>query len=204
MDIDKKSFKIKEANYIKDITKKSKIILCNSFSSSMEFANGWILRLGGEYKNTTAFSVDRDGSIYQHFDPKYYSFMVDDDKVNEDSIGITLVNEGWLDMTIDGDLINLRGQIYDKSGGFKNQYWRGFNDWVLYTEEQYEALAELILYLNKKFNIYNKVITHNTRLSNPNIYDGVLSRSNFNKDTTDVSPAFNFNKLKNEIDEKRT
>jgi len=201
--INKSEYVIKETNYIAEVFDKNKIILCNSFSKNMEFANGWVLRQGGEYKNTTAFSIDRDGTIYQHFNPKYYAHIVSEGEINEESIGITLVNEGWLDMIESGELINIRGQKYESDEGFINQYWRAYNEWVTYTEEQYISLSELIMYLSKKYNIYSKVISHNTKIKNPNIMNGVLTRSNFDKESTDVSPAFDFNKLKNYINNEK-
>ena len=61
--------------------------------------------------------------------------------------------------------------------------------------------AEVINLVNKH-KIELKCIGHNTKVSGPNKYGGIITRANFDSKYTDVSPSFNFetfNKyLKNE------
>ena len=190
--INKKTYKLDEPQFINEVTNKKRIILDNSFTSNMAYVNGWKTRLGGEYKRTSAFSIDRDGTVYQHFDPKFYSEIFDNDEFNRESIGITLVNEGWL-LKRDKSYYNLRNQEY--YGDVFEKYWRGYDFWSTYEDVQYESLKKLIIELTNNFDIYNKMVKHNTKLLNPLDLYGVISKSNFNVEYTGVSPAFNFNNL---------
>jgi hypothetical protein len=58
------------------------------------------------------------------------------------------------------------------------------------------SLKELLNDLCKEFNIENKVIDHNVYDENVDIFKGVTFRSNYSKITTDVSPAFEIEKIK--------
>ena len=44
---------------------------------------------------------------------------------------------------------------------------------------------------------------HNTYIKNIEDFNGVIYRSNYNKYLTDVSPAWDFKKFKNKIEEKK-
>ena len=191
--IDRKKYKLNETNYVKEVFEKNRIIVGNSFSDDMSFINGWKKRCGGQYKKTSAFSIDKDGVIYQHYDPKYYSEFIYGDSINQTSIPITLINEGWLTQ-IGDEFYNLRNIKY--TGDVINKYWRGYDFWSTYTDEQYSSLRELLLHLMKKFDIYEKVVSHNTKLNVPEKFNGMVTRSNFSKLHTDLSPTFNLNNLK--------
>ena len=149
--IDKKKYKVSENNYHKIIFDKKRIIIGNTFSSDMSYTNGWETRYGGDYKDIASLTIDKDGTIYQHYDPKYHS---DFNGIGETSIMINLVNEGWLTQRKDA-YYNLRNEIY--LGDVVNKYWRGFDFWVDYTDEQYSSLRLLLLDLMKDFNIYERV-----------------------------------------------
>jgi hypothetical protein len=49
--------------------------------------------------------------------------------------------------------------------------------------------------LLKEMNIKFQIIGHNTKINGIEKYDGIVSKSNFDTDYTDVSPAFNFEEL---------
>ena len=190
--IDKKSFKINDKNYYKSVNKKERIILGNTFSSDMSYIKGWELRNSGESKKTVAFTIDKDGKIYQHYDPKYYSEFLGDD-TDQSNILINLVNEGWLTQRKDA-YYNLRNEVY--LGDVVEKYWRGLDYWVNYTDEQYESLRSLLLDLMKQFDIYERVVSDNTKKSNITKLSGMLTKSNFSDRFTDLSPTFDFNNLK--------
>jgi hypothetical protein len=48
--------------------------------------------------------------------------------------------------------------------------------------------------------IKNQVIGHNTKINGIERYDGIVSKSNFDTDYTDVSPAFNFEEFLKKIE----
>jgi hypothetical protein len=49
-------------------------------------------------------------------------------------------------------------------------------------------------------NIKSQIIGHNTKINGIEKYDGIVSKSNFDTDYTDVSPAFNFEEFLKKIE----
>ena len=66
---------------------------------------------------------------------------------------------------------------------------------VEYTETQLISTAELCINLIKENKIEKKCVGHNTQIEGIEKFGGIVSHSNFNKNFTDVSPAFNFEKF---------
>ena len=96
MKINKTKFRLTENNFFSKPQTKNKIVLRNSSTKDMKFFNGWLLRRNGEYKKVTPYTVDRDGRVYEHYDPNYYSEFMGTKTLDKETIGITLVNQGWL------------------------------------------------------------------------------------------------------------
>jgi N-acetyl-anhydromuramyl-L-alanine amidase AmpD len=80
--------------------------------------------------------------------------------------------------------------------------WRDYFFWQPYPKIQMDKTAELCLKLVEKFNIEPVCIGHNTKTNRMENFNGILTRSNIDLDSTDVSPAFDFEyfikKLENE------
>lgn len=195
MTIDKESYLLGENNYYKEIYTKTQIVVGNSGRKLMRHFDAWLHRRNGTYKKTSAYTIDKEGNIYQHFDPKYYSDFigVDQDKCN---ITITLVNEGWLKLNEMNVYVDWLGHIYSKNIKSFERSWRDYKYWANYTEEQLNSLKDLINYLCKEFDIENKVIDHNVYDENIDIFKGITFRSNYSRLLTDVSPAFEIEKIK--------
>lgn len=70
--------------------------------------------------------------------------------------------------------------------------WRGYHLWDKYTEEQLDSLKELVQELNYEFNIPMRLIGHNVKVDNPERFNGITSRSNYEQKVTALSPAFDF------------
>jgi hypothetical protein len=193
--IDKDTYKLNDTNYYKEVYSKTQIVVGHSGRKDMRHFDAWLNRRNGGYKKTSAFSIDINGLVYQHFDPKYYSdFLgVEQDKCN---ISITLVNQGWLKLNNMNVYVDWLGHIYSKSVDPIEKNWRNQKYWSRYTEEQFNSLKLLTTHLCKEFNIENKVIDHNVYDENVDIFKGITFRSNYSKITTDVSPAFEIEKIK--------
>ena len=73
MEIDKKTYKLPVSNYHKKNFKKTQIVVGHNSRKDMIHFESWINRRNGNYKKTSAFTIDKDGNVYQHFDPKNYS-----------------------------------------------------------------------------------------------------------------------------------
>tara|TARA_R110000803_G_scaffold81853_1_gene147798 strand:+ start:37 stop:672 length:636 start_codon:yes stop_codon:yes gene_type:complete len=203
MVIDKESYGLGKTNYFDKSFEKKQIVLGNTLLTDMKHVNGWCHRLGGKYTKTSTFTIDRKGVIYQHFNPKYYSDFIGDKSVDKKSISISLENQGWLMKDLMKDrYIDWVGNIYKRKAKVIEKRWRGYTYWDPYTPKQYKATLDLIEYLCKEFGIPKKIVGHNTQIQSIELYEGITYRSNYYKEKTDLSPAWDFRKVKNKLEEK--
>ena len=129
------------------------------------------------------------------FDPKYCSdFLgIDQDKCN---ITITLVNQGWLKLDEMNVYVDWLGHVYSKTINPIVKKWRDYSFWSKYSDEQFNSLKQLIGYLCNEFDIEHNIMPHNVYEENVDIFKGVTFRSNYFQDVTDISPAFQIEKIK--------
>lgn len=202
MTVDKVSYELGHGNYIAQGTKKNRIIIGNTFTSDMNHVTGWKKRYGGRYKRTAMFTIDLDGTIYQHFSPHYFSKFTEDEDVNETSISILLVNEGWLtkDLKEENRFINYVGHIYKRNDSVVEKRWKGLVYWAPYTSEQVESALTLVKELCREFHIPLKAIPHNTSFDTADTYEGIIYKSNLNKQYTDVNSSWDCLSFKNKIE----
>ena len=78
-----------------------------------------------------------------------------------------------------------------------NKRWRNHNYWDKYNEKQLTSLKEIVNKLCKDYNIPKNFIGHNVYDENVDLYKGITFRSNYSQESTDVSPAFDMELLKN-------
>ena len=69
--------------------------------------------------------------------------------------------------------------------------------------EQLNNLNSLLENLFNDFKIERKMVGHNVRVKGVENFKGIVSRSNYSEFFTDLSPAFNFDKIKEIIWEKK-
>ena len=77
--------------------------------------------------------------------------------------------------------------------------WRGHNLWAVYTPEQINSMCELIKELMKQHNIEPNFSGDNLPIKNAKHFSGVLNRSNYYKMYYDLSPACNFDEIRDKI-----
>lgn len=195
MKIDKKTYQLDKNNFYQESYTKTQIVVGHTGRKKMRHFESWINRRNGNYKKTTPFTIDVDGTIYQHYDPKYYSDFLncEQDKCN---IPIVLVNQGWLKLNDMNVYVDWLGHIYSRGIEPIERSWRDYRYWAKYTEKQFIALKKLIDYLCKEFNIERNVIGNNVYDENVDLFKGITFRSNYHRDLTDVSPAFEIEKIK--------
>jgi hypothetical protein len=201
--IDKISYILGENNYIPIETDKKRIVIGNSFSVDMNHYVGWKSRHNGKFKRTAPYTISMSGEIYEHYNPKYYSEIINDEIFNKTTIPIIIENEGWLikDLNEENRYITHLGNIYNRIDKVFIKKWRGNNYWAPYTDEQLNSLVDLTKSLCEQFNIPKNVIHHNTKINDAHIYDGILYKSNLNTHFTDVNPSWDFISFKNKIEE---
>jgi N-acetyl-anhydromuramyl-L-alanine amidase AmpD len=196
--IDIDTYKLTESNYHKENYDKTQIIIGHSFQKEMLHYAGWIYRLNGKNKKTATFTITKEGIVYQHYDPNYYSSFINNQQ-DKASISIVLENLGWFrkDAMIDR-YVDWLGNSHKKNNGeILNKRWRNYTYWDCYTEIQMNSLTELLTELSQKYNISKDFIGHNVFDENVDLFKGITFRSNYYQESTDVSPAFDMEILKN-------
>lgn len=200
--IDTKTYILPDKNFYKLETKKKRVIIGNSFSTNMVHHIGWLNRHNGKYKKTASYTISLDGTIHQHFDPKYYSEIIGDIDFDESTISILLENEGWLikDLNEENKYITYIGNIYNRVDEVFVKKWRCNKYWAPYTQEQMKSTVYLINKLCDEFEINKDVIAHNTKIYNGYLHEGILYKGNLNTYFTDVNPSWDFLGFKEQIE----
>ncbi len=195
MEIDSKTYKLKSKNYTRKSYKKTQIVVGHTSRKDMRHFEGWLTRKNGSYKKVSHFSIDKNGLVYQHFNPKYYSEFLGSgqDKI---IISISLVNEGWLKLNDMNVFVDWLGHTYGRDCDFVERGWRDKRYWSKYSDEQMDSLSKLLDHLCEEYDIPRDVIENNVYDENIDIFKGITFRSNYFKDNTDVSPAFDIKKIK--------
>jgi N-acetyl-anhydromuramyl-L-alanine amidase AmpD len=179
--------------------KKRQIVLCHSFRPAENFLNSLKYRKNGSYDKIPNYFITKEGNVLNLISDDSYTNYFDDQEVNRNSIIICLENLGWLQKTPLGlSYSNWIGDIYSKS--IFQKKWKDKLYWEPYSEEQLNSLVELSKKLLVKFSIDNKFIGHNTKVDGVKLFNGIVCRSNYNSRYTDISPAFDYEKFKNLIE----
>lgn len=151
-------------------------------------------RLNGNFNRIPNYIITREGKVIQLLKDNEYSNFFSSITLNKKSIIISLENLGWLEKEpLTNHYVNWIGDIY--KGNVFEKKWRNYYFWQPYTDKQIEITSLLCTKLINEIKIKNKVIGHNTKIVGVDKFEGIVSRSNYDSDFTDVSPAFNFDEL---------
>ena len=96
--------------------------------------------------------------------------------------------------------INWIGNIYNQ--GIFEKKWRNHFFWQPYTKIQIENLSLLISEICVEFNIPKTCIGHNVKVDGIEKFEGIVSKSNYDSEYTDLSPAFDFEELKKLLEDE--
>ncbi len=156
----------------------------------------------------TAFLIDRDGTIFETFDPAFWCHHLGlhhkrNTELNQRSIGIEIASEGAL-KKVDGVM-----RAFDGKAVFKDRYidhgsaWRGYQYFDLYEPAQEKSLYLLIKYLCEQHSIPKKCIDQSlSKTFSESFFDhkGILGHCNVRADKTDPHPNFRFDRLQAFLD----
>jgi N-acetyl-anhydromuramyl-L-alanine amidase AmpD len=171
--------------------KKKQIILSHTSRDVETYLMSLKYRYNGKYDKIPNYIVDRDGKILKLLNDNEHTNYFSDPNVNRNGIIICLENLGWLEKEpLKNSHINWIGNIYKEK--IYEKKWRDYFFWQPYTEIQIENTVELCKKLTKELSINKECIGHNTRINGIERYEGIVTKSNFDSEFTDVSPAFNF------------
>jgi N-acetyl-anhydromuramyl-L-alanine amidase AmpD len=181
-------------NFVGTHQDKKQIILTHTSRDVEEYLMSLKYRMNGKFTRIPHYIIAKDGSVIQTLSEEHYSDFFHYPQINEESIIISLENLGWLEkVPLKDQYTNWIGNIY--KGVPYEKKWRDYFLWEPYTEAQMVSTAELCIKIVNKHNIEKKSVGHNTRISGIEDFGGIVSRSNYDNDFTDVSPAFNFEKF---------
>lgn len=198
MALDKDTYAVETKNYHMTKHKKEQIIL----GGSLRKGSNHILHLQtkdfGMTKRWPTFSITREGKIYQHFDPVYYSDFMGNRELDKKSISIVLENMGML--FYDGGkecFVNWISEECADSKLIGEKLWKNYRYWERYFDAQYESLVSLCLYLMKEHDITLDAIGHNVMETEIDMmsFKGIATRSNYDSEYTDLNPLFDWSKF---------
>jgi N-acetyl-anhydromuramyl-L-alanine amidase AmpD len=179
--------------------KKHQIILTHTSRNINDYLQSLKFRFNGDFKRIPNYIITREGKILQLLGNSEHSEYFKDPNINRNSIIISLENLGWLQKEPLTDYyINWIGDIY--KGNVFEKKWRDYFFWQPYTEEQVKTTSSLCGKLLKDMKIKSQIVEHNTKIVGIEKYIGIVSKSNFDMNYTDLSPAFNFNELLKNIE----
>ena len=179
--------------------KKHQIILTHTSRNINDYLQSLKFRFNGGFKRIPNYIITREGKIIQLLGNTEHSEYFKDPNINRNSIIVSLENLGWLQKEpLTNHYINWIGDIY--KGNVFEKKWRDYFFWQPYTESQIDNLGLLCKELFENVKIKQQVVEHNTKISGIEKYCGIVTKSNFGIDYTDVSPAFKFNELLKKIE----
>jgi N-acetyl-anhydromuramyl-L-alanine amidase AmpD len=179
--------------------KKKQIILSHTSREIKNYLMSLKYRYNGKYDKIPNYVINREGKILKLLNDNEHSNYFPDTNINRNSIIICLENLGWMEKEpLKNSHINWIGNIYKEK--IYEKKWRDYFFWQPYTEIQIENTVELCKKLTKELSINKECIGHNTKINGVERYEGIVTKSNFDIEFTDVSPAFNFEQFINKIE----
>ena len=185
----------KENNLFNSIkTRKTQIMLGHTSRNLDDYVTSVELRHNGNYKNSPHYVISKSGVKTNIVNPEYTTNFFGHEEVDNNIVTILLENEGWLAPKKNNPrLCDWLGNIY--KGEVFEKKWRNKYFWAVYTDKQIDTLLDLINKLCHDLKINKDFVGHNVRVSVEK-FKGVVNRSNYSEYFTDLSPAFNFEKIK--------
>lgn len=196
INIDNKTYKT-EKGFYKAKYEKEQIILGGSLRKDNYHIKRFETKDGGKSKSWCTYSIDREGNIFEHYNPKYYSDYMGDKEIDKKSISIVLENMGML--FYDFESTKYLNWILDECQPnlvFERK-WNGHTYWEQYTEKQFISVVGLCDYLLEEFVIETDSLGFNVFYENTKNFQGVVCRSNYDSDYTDLNPSFDFKRFLN-------
>jgi N-acetyl-anhydromuramyl-L-alanine amidase AmpD len=200
MQINNETYVIKELNRYKNQSVKTQIVLATSLRKNSYHITRLLHKEFGKTKRWNVYTVSRDGTIFQHYDSKYHSDFLGVKEADNQSISIVLENMGCLFYTPQGKYINWLNEICDADRVVEKD-WLGYHYWEQFGEEQIQSVVELCNELCEKHNIPKKCIDFHHYHKETIKFRGIVFRSNYIEDCSDINPLFDIEKFNEMLSE---
>lgn len=176
--------------------KKNQIILTHTGRNVENYLASLLYRCNGKFDRIPNYVIKKNGDILQLLDNIEHTNYFNEPNINRNGIIISLENLGWLEkQPLENYYVNWIGDIY--KGIPYERKWRDYFFWDKYTSSQIESLGYLLKTIMDEMKITKEITGHNTKINGIEIFKGIVSRSNFDVNYTDVNPSFDFDKLRN-------
>ena len=200
-DIDK-SIRLNPDSYFHEKHPKNAIVIHHTSGRSAQSTIDWWQK--SPERIATAYIIERDGAIYELFDPSYWAYHLgipgNKGIFDRRSIGIEIASEGGLieykDKLYCFDRIS-NATEYKRKTYEHEQKWRGhYRYFAEYTTEQSESVLLLIDFLCNDFNIPRRTPADHLSF-NPALFKfkGVIGHHHVRPDKTDPHPGFEWDRL---------
>jgi len=199
---------ISHNQFIKQINKKKQIFLhlTESGPNADSILNSW----GESAAPATAYIIDRrDGSIYEIFNPSYWSFHLGvkstRGRLDKQSIGISLCNWGALYENNEAFWSYTRKEVPQSDVDEMHWVnWKGHKFFESITDEQIESLEKLLRFLVDKYEIKVQSEFDETFFDfNQEVIDknlpGIWSHGSVRQDKIDLFPTEKITEMLNRI-----
>jgi len=170
-----RSVRLEGKDYIPSETTKDLLVLHHTVGgTALSTINFWKT---DPNRIATAYVIERNGEIYEVFDPKYWAFHLGlkgtGGAVDKRSIGIEIASEGGL-------------THYDHG-----MPWRGYRFFDAYSDAQISAVIELINQICDQFKIPRHTpANHFGADDSYRQFAGILGHHHLRPDKSDIHPGF--------------
>ena len=209
MVIDTTTSKLPDDQYFKVEQPKDMIMLHFTAGSKASHAyNAWINQ---RIKIGTAYIVDKDGSVYEVFNPKYWAYHLgikgkysQSWKHDKRSIGIEIVNMGPLklrgkDLCCWPNDFNQKFCSINDTHKYVETSYRGYDFYEAFPQVQLDSVVKLVDRLSNQFQIKKTLPPVEKQMEcDLEFYDswkGIAAHQNVRPDKFDIGPAFDWNIL---------
>ncbi len=196
MKIDKKTHKISSDNYYKSKPKKKQIVIAFSLRKDDYYYKHMQIKEFGKTKKWNTYTITREGVIYEHYNPQYYTDFLGKKIWDRQSISIVLENTASLIKINDNEYVDWLNENINSENVIEYK-WMGQKYWEKIPSKQYFAVMELALFLCENFNIEKKIMDFHNYHEDTNNFNGIVFRSNYIENSTDINPTFDIDKFNN-------
>lgn len=194
MQIDKKTHNIDKINYHTDESIKTQIVIGFSLRKNDYHIRRLKHKDFGKTKKWNTYTINRDGLIYQHYPDKYYSDFIGNKVGDKKSISIVLENMSCLFKTPNNEYVNWLNETCEL-GSIIEKRWLGYNFWEKLNDKQIQSLVLLCDKLCMKYDIPKKCIEFQSYHKDIIKYNGIIFRSNYINDSSDINPTFDIERF---------
>jgi len=196
LEIDKKTYRISSDNYYKSKPKKKQIVIGFSLRKNDNYLKHMQIKEFGKTKKWNTYTITRDGIIYEHYNPNYYTDFLGKKEWDKQSISIILENAGSLIKINETEYINWLNEIFNNDDVI-NYKWMGQKYWEKIPSNQYYTTLNLCNELCDKLKIEKKIMDFHNYHEDTVKFNGIVFRSNYIENSTDINPTFNIDKFNN-------